>query len=174
MARFDKYTFKEYSANFPELFTKERNKLKRILTTDARIEHCGSSAIKGLGGKGIIDIFISVNKKDMRKNRIKLQKSGYVFKPSGGSKERDYFEREYVYGGNARRVHLHLTSHNSFEIRRAVALVKYLRTHPVELKQYATIKKKAVKYAKGEGKKYREYKQGFLERLGEKALREFG
>ena len=174
MVTFKKYTFRKYSENFPLLFRKEKNKLRKILTKDARIEHGGSSAIKGLGGKGIIDIFISVKKKDIKKNRNNLQKAGYVFKPSGGSKEREYFEREYLYRGNARRVHLHLTFHNSFEMRRAVAFVKYLQSHPDKVKEYAKIKKDAVKYAKGEGKKYREYKKKFLEKLGEEALKEFG
>jgi len=170
---FKKYVFRKYSANFPQLFKKERNKLKKILIKGARIEHVGSTAVKGLGGKGIIDILISVNKPKVKENKKILQKAGYLFNSSGSSKQRKFFMKEYASKNNVRRVHLHLTFHNSFESRRALSFVKYLRAHPDKIKEYAKIKEKAIKYAKGQGEKYREYKNKLLEKLGKEALKEF-
>jgi len=171
--KFKKYVFKEYSQKFPDLFNKEKNKLKHILTKDAIIEHIGSSAIPGLGGKGIIDILISVMKKNIEKNKEELQGHKYIFKPNAGSKERKYFEKDYVYDKKTRRVHIHLTFHNSSEFKQKVALVKYLKKHPEVAKKYIKIKKDAVRHARGEGKKYGEYKLKFLEKLNKKALKEF-
>lgn len=57
-----KYVFRRYNSKYELLFNKEKAKLKKILPK-AKIEHVGSTAVKGLGGKGIIDISIIVPKK---------------------------------------------------------------------------------------------------------------
>jgi GrpB-like predicted nucleotidyltransferase (UPF0157 family) len=171
--KFQKYIFRGYSSKFPALFNKEKHKLENILTKDARIKHIGSSAIPGLGGKGIIDVLVAVKKKNINENREKLQKYNYVFKPNAGSKERKFFEKDYVYGRKTRRVHVHLTSYNGSEFRQKTAFIEYLKKHPEVVGEYAKLKKEATKYAKGEGKKYREYKHKFLEKLNKKALKEF-
>jgi GrpB-like predicted nucleotidyltransferase (UPF0157 family) len=173
VAGFKKYIFRKYLENSPRLFKREKIKLKKILPKDARIEHCGSSAVPGLGGKGIIDIFISVCLKDVRKSKEMLQKAGYSLNSDLGGRDRVFFERDYITDGRTRRVHLHLTHHNSFQIRKAVALVRYMRKYPESAKEYAQIKKEAVRYAKGSGEKYRQYKKAFVERLGRMALKEF-
>lgn len=170
---FEKYTFKKYSEDYPLLFKREKLKLKKILGSSAVIEHFGSTAIKGLGGKGIIDIIISVNKKNLKKSNLKLQKAGYVFKPFSGAPERDFFYKKYVYHSKERRVHVHLTFHNSIEIRRAIAFVRYMNKHPEKVKEYVKIKKEGVKFANGDGAKYREYKDKFLKKLSKAALKEF-
>jgi len=170
--RFQKYKFRRYSSKFPTLFKRERSKLRKILPKDAIIEHCGSSAVPGLGGKGMIDIFISVKKKDGLVVKKKLQKAKYIF-IGGGGPSRDYFEKHYTYAGKHRSVHLHIVPHKNPQFKRAVAFVCYLKSHPKEKEKYAELKKKAVKHAKGEAKKYREYKHKFLQELGKKALGKF-
>ena len=70
-----KYSFNKYSKKYHQLFNKEKIKLKKIFLK-AKVEHIGSSSIKGLGGKGIIDIAISVPKKEIQSTRKKLQKEG--------------------------------------------------------------------------------------------------
>src|SRR3989338_7493653 len=173
MTKFNKYTFRKYSKDFPNLFRKERTKLRKILTKDSKIEHCGSTAIIGMGGKGIIDIFISVNKRYIKKNRNRLEKAGYIFRSNAGNKDRQFFEKEYIYLKSIRRIHLHLTSHNSFEIRRAVSFVKYMNTHPNKIKKYEEIKKSAVQHAKGKGSSYRTHKKQYLNKLSKETLKEF-
>ena len=58
---FKKYSFNKYLDIYRKLFIKEKYKLVSILP-NAKIEHVGSTSIIGLGGKGIIDIAISVPK----------------------------------------------------------------------------------------------------------------
>ena len=135
-----------------------------------RIEHCGSSAVKGLGGKGIIDILVSVKKQDLKKANKSLQKEGYTFKPNSGDKWRDFFNKIYTYNKAKRLVHIHLTFHNSHEFKRHLALVDYLKNHLEDAKEYAKIKKDAVKCAKGEGERYRKYKNKFIQRIEKRAL----
>ncbi len=167
----EKYTFKPYKKNFPKLYQREKVKLKKILTKDTKIEHIGSTAVPKLKGKGIIDIIISINKKNIKKIKDKLQKAGYEFKPKAGDKNRFFFEKDYKHKGKIRRVHLQLTHHNSYVWRRSIAVRDYLRKNPKQSKRYAEIKKKAVK--KGKGKAYRKYKKSFLDKLEKKALNLF-
>lgn len=59
-----KYVFRPYDPIFPKLFIKEKNRLKKFLGRTVLIEHVGSTAIPGLGGKGIIDIAIAAPDKN--------------------------------------------------------------------------------------------------------------
>jgi GrpB-like predicted nucleotidyltransferase (UPF0157 family) len=58
-----KYVFKPYSKNFPELFQKEKERIVSNLNLPLVIEHIGSTAVPGLGGKGIIDIGIATDRR---------------------------------------------------------------------------------------------------------------
>jgi len=161
----EKYIFRGHGKNFSNLYKRERVKLRKILIKDAKIEHIGSTAVPGLGGKGIIDIIISVNKKNIGKTKNKLKERGYEFKPEAGDKERLFFEKDYQYKGKTRRVHLHLTPHNSLVWREFIAVRDCLIENKRYAKEYAKIKKKAVKICKGKGKIYRKYKKDFLEKI---------
>jgi GrpB-like predicted nucleotidyltransferase (UPF0157 family) len=66
-----KYTFTKYKTDYPQLYQRERTKLKKILPR-ARFEHIGSTAIPKLGGKGIIDILIGVKKNQIKTTIKKL------------------------------------------------------------------------------------------------------
>ena len=60
-----KYVFRPYSEIFPKLFAAEKIRIAKSIETDGVIEHVGSTAIPGLGGKGIIDIAIAVDKEKL-------------------------------------------------------------------------------------------------------------
>ena len=49
-----KYVFKPYNPKFPVLFEQEKQRIASHLKEKAPIEHVGSTAVPGLGGKGII------------------------------------------------------------------------------------------------------------------------
>ena len=158
MADLKKYSFKKYSEKYKQLFNKEKTKLKKIFPR-AKIEHVGSSSIKGLGGKGMIDVAISIPKKEIQNAIKKLQRNGYDFRPSGGDKERSFFQKIIKYNGNERRVHIQLTHSDSKTWKSMIAVRDYLQKNKEAVKEYARVKKEATKHANGEGKKYREYKK---------------
>lgn len=171
LQNFEKYKFRKYNKNYPVLFRTEKYRLRKILPNDAKIEHIGSTSVPGLGGKGIIDIFISVKKKDWARSLYILQKKDYLFFPLGGSDERKFFQKDYKYREKTRRVHIHLTYHNSQEFKRSIAVINYLKNNKEAVKEYSEIKKKAVKVARGDGWKYRKYKQKFLDKIETKAIK---
>lgn len=106
-----KYTFKPYGALFPTLFLRETEGIAPHLPSDALIEHIGSTAVPGLGGKGIIDIAVAVPKSCMESVCSELQKLGYEFRLIFSTPDRFYF---IIYlpdpEEGTRRYHLHLTN----------------------------------------------------------------
>lgn len=174
MAEFRKYVFRNYSERFPGMFRRERDRIRKLLGKGAIIEHCGSTAVPGLGGKGIVDVCISVRKNEWEKSKERLIRAGYSFHPEDGSSLRYFFHRDYTYSGVTRRVHVHLTFDRSIEFRRHVALVKYMRAHPEVARKYEAVKMRAVRRCKGSGEAYRRTKEKFLEKTSRKALEEFG
>ena len=168
----DKFVYKSYSKNFRDLFIKEKRKLKKFLPKNIKIEHIGSTAVPEMGGKGIIDIMIITNKKELKKILDLIKKNGYNYYGDGkNNRERKFFDKLYRYRGKKRFVHVHLTFKGSSEVKKILALRDYLITHPDEVSKYAEIKKKVTKYSKGNRDKYLNYKKKFLEKLNTKALK---
>ena len=168
----NKYSFKKYSKKFSKLYQLERKQLRKIIR-HALIMHTGSTAVPGLGGKGIIDVEIAVPRKYRLRARKKLEKAGHTYKESGGDAERFFLRRDYKYRRKTRRVHLHLTWLNSPNWKKTLAIVWYMKQNPAVADEYARIKKKAVIFAKGDGEKYRKYKDNYLKNLTKKALRDY-
>lgn len=172
MAGLKKYSFKKYSEKYKQLFNKEKSKLKKIFPL-AEIEHVGSTAVPGLGGKGIIDIAIKISKNKRNQFMKKLEKLGYETNlEHKKNNKRIFFQKRINYGMKERRIHIHLVFDNVFW-NSFIVVRDYFKTHDKQRKEYAKIKKEAVKYAKCEGKKYRKYKNSFLERILKLALKEY-
>ncbi|MBL7058833.1 GrpB family protein [Candidatus Pacearchaeota archaeon] len=169
-----KFVFNKYNKKFKELYKREKRKLKKILPGTAKTEHIGSSSVDGLSGKGIIDIIVSVPKKEFVKTRKNLEKNGWWFRPKAKpQRDRRFLEKRYKYRKLIRIVHLHLTYHNSFVWKRFISLRDYLKKNKAACKEYEKVKKRAVAYAKGEGKDYRAYKNKFMKKIEKEALKEF-
>lgn len=160
-----KYIFKQYNPIFPKLYQKEEQRLKQILGDQYSIEHIGSTAVPNLGGKGIIDIMVSVPRKLMNQTSQLLQKAGYEFSASGGDKERLFHKRD--------RYHVHVTFLGSESRKKAVAFRDYLIQHPKDLQRYAQIKQKAATEANEDRDIYLKVKQPIIDEIIQKAYAEF-
>ena len=139
-----KYVFKPYSKIFPDLFEREKERISSHIK-HLMIEHVGSTAVPNLGGKGIIDIAIAVDRKEMESVSKRLQELGYEFRPMYSTPDRFYFviflpdpEEE------TRRYHVHLTYPECSEWKEFIGFRDYLRSHPEEAQEYGEIKRKAA------------------------------
>lgn len=111
---YGKYIFSPYHPLFEELFKKELTRLKKFLDKDILIEHVGSTAIKGLGGKGIIDILIGAPRDRLKKVTKNLQSAGYEFIPKASTAGRLFFQQDLLDPvERVRGYHIHLTFKNS-------------------------------------------------------------
>lgn len=160
----NKYVFKPYNQLFPELFAKEKARINEHLFPTS-IEHVGSTSVPELGGKGIIDIAIAVEKQCMEEAKNKLQELSYEFRPSFSTPERFYLVAYLTDPEeNIRRYHIHLTYLESKQWKELITFRDYLRTHPEAREEYANIKKKAADMANHDGEQYRKIKEPIIEK----------
>ena len=160
-----KYVFRKYDKNFPKFFEKEKILLARIIPFYLKIEHIGSTSIPDLGGKGIVDVLLVVDKNRINLAKFILVKHGFFHMSEVLHKSRISFFKNYGFLFFKRRVHIHLTYPKSKTLRETLKFKHLLLTNPDLAKQYAEIKQKGVKIAAGNGKVYRKYKKKFVERL---------
>lgn len=143
----DKYIFRPYSPIFPKLFEKEKDRIQKIIGPKVLIEHIGSTAVPGLGGKGVIDISLAAPKSDWQNIKTKLKITGYDYKKKEPEREK---ERLFLMANlpdkelGTRIYHIHLTYPESTELKKEIGFRDYLRNHPKELSEYAEIKKDAA------------------------------
>ena len=155
-----KYVFKPYSNRFPELFEKEKRRLINGIKENIAIEHIGSTAIPNLGGKGIIDIAIAVNKEYIKSISKQLQKTGYEFRPTASTSDRLFFRIDLPDKEEGQRIyHIHLTYLKSKDWEELISFRDYLRNNPEEARKYAKIKKKAALQANEDREKYIKIKE---------------
>jgi GrpB-like predicted nucleotidyltransferase (UPF0157 family) len=160
-----KYVYKPYSNLFPELFLKEKVRILHALDIECtNIEHIGSTAIPGLGGKGIIDIGLTVAKNDIESAYYMIESLGYLFRETGSSPERWFFRIDLPDSQEGmRRYHLHLSFPESIEWKKLIAFRDYLRLHPAAMQEYADLKRKSAEEVNEDGALYRKKKSSFFE-----------
>ncbi len=162
----NKYVFKPYNKDYPYLFQVEKQLIIRSLSSLAVVEHIGSTAIEGLGGKGIVDIMVGISPSCWKQSKAELVAStGYEYREKASVEERWFFRKDIMHQTQMQRIHLHLTNFNGADWKAKIAFRNYLRMHPEIAIQYVHIKQEAVAFAKGEGEKYLAYKDSFIKRI---------
>ena len=145
-----------------KFFEKEKLRLNELLPPNSKIEHIGSTSVPGLGGKGVVDILIITNKKNIDKTKKLLVQSNYEIISHVSDLDRTSFKKDYWRLFSRRRVHLHLTFLNSKTARETIKFRDNLRRSLSLQKRYEGLKKKAVKIAQGKGEIYRKLKERFM------------
>jgi GrpB-like predicted nucleotidyltransferase (UPF0157 family) len=161
----DKYAYREYSSDYPRLFEIERDRLRRALEIPAQIEHIGSTAVVGLGGKGILDVGIGVACQDRSSAREQLSRAGYEYRAKASTASRDFFRADYCDGRDVTRVHIHLLVRSETEWTQLLRFRDYLRCHPTRMQEYADTKASAAREACGDGSKYIALKDAVLQKV---------
>ncbi|MCD4759885.1 GrpB family protein [archaeon] len=151
------------------LFNKEKIKLQRILPKTTKIEHVGGTAVPSLGGKKIIDIFIAVPKKSIKRIKNLLEKNKYKYDSQWGN--RMFFIKKYKTKGGFHRFNIHLLPLKDIEFSNAIILREYLKNNKTTVKDYIRHKKQGIKVSKGNGKKYRDYKNPFMVKIIKDAIK---
>lgn len=113
-----KYVYRKTPRVVFSRYTTEAKNIKKNIPY-AKVHHVGSTAIKNMGGKGILDILIVVPKHNMIKARDMLKLLGFDYRIKASNKERFFFIKKYLdkNTGLLETVHCHLTYNNSIEER---------------------------------------------------------
>ena len=131
----------EHNENWAAWYADEEKYLKGNLPADRikRISHIGSTAVKGIWAKPIIDILVEVSaESDLQQFKPILEQAGYLCMSE--ESERLSFNKGYTENGFAERVyHLHLRKAGNND---ELYFRDYLNAHPDVAKEYEKLKLK--------------------------------
>lgn len=154
----------EYDPRWPALYEAERDRiLAAVGDSMLRLEHIGSTAVPGLGGKPIIDIVAAVRQLHDAERCIQpLQGIGYEYVP-----EYDELipERRYFHKGppEARSFHLHVVELTSEFWESHLLFRDWLRSHPEDAHEYHELKHRLAARFGRDREGYTEAKSPFIE-----------
>ncbi|MFN2589574.1 MAG: GrpB family protein [Actinomycetota bacterium] len=117
-----------YDPAWPERFEAEARRIRTALGAVAkRIDHIGSTAVRGLAGKPVIDIQVSVaSLQPVDDYRIPLERLGYEYRHDPDTPEHEYFFRDV---NGVRAYQSHVCSAGSRWERAHLAFRDHLRAH---------------------------------------------
>lgn len=157
----NKYEYKEYDPKYADLFEKEKARILTACQFPIEIEHIGSTSIRGVGGKGIIDILLGAEDCKISDIFQYLESLGYLFRKDYSTDDRFYFK--YVAKdttGTDQLYHLHLVKRSSEEFKLLIFFRDYLKTHPNEVREYENLKRLSSKK-----EEYQKNKAPFIEKI---------
>jgi len=151
-----------YSKRFAPTFNKERRKISAALGK-CEIQHVGSTAVPGLGGKGIVDIMIALDNwkgenevieklRSLGFKHIHPKQRGWIFLSRTGPTK---------YGDT----HLHLVKKGSYPYREMLTFRDHMRSHPKEAERYWKLKLSWFKETRGVRRRYTAAKESYVKNI---------
>ncbi len=185
-----KITIEKYNPGWEKKFEDEKELIRKILfDLDPIIEHIGSTSVKGLGAKPIIDIMVGINSEfdlDEPVNRMIKAEYFYIQIYESIFPERRFFIKPIQKTGSAkiinnelllpeiesmsRSYHVHLVYQKSHFWRRHILFRNILRTNPVIKENYFKLKMELSALEWKNSNEYAKAKSAFIESV----LKKFG
>ena len=154
-----------YDARWARDFLEIREELQAALGPLAmKIEHVGSTSVRGLAAKPIIDIDVVIRDTSLFGDvAAALAKIGYYHEGDLGIAGREAFG----YDGKAhlRAHHLYVCARDSAELKRHIAFRNYLRANPDAVRAYGRIKEEGARLYPDDIEKYIAHKAPFIEKI---------
>jgi GrpB-like predicted nucleotidyltransferase (UPF0157 family) len=157
-----------YNEQWVSLFKEEANKFYEIFGSEIiHIHHIGSTSIKGLKAKPIIDI-MPVVKNISRVDEFDAVMIDIGYEPKGenGISGRRYFQK----GGDNRTHHIHIYEFENPQIERHLAFRDYLRAHLDAVKKYGSLKEELSQRFPFDIKSYIKGKEQLVLEIERKAM----
>ena len=128
----------DYDPNWPELFTREADRIRSLLGGQAlRIEHAGSTSVPGLAAKPIIDLLLVVADSAAEDAYAPaLEAAGYVLR----IREPDWYQHR-MFKGPDTEINLHVFSSGCPEIDHMLMFRDWLRSNAADRDLYARTKR---------------------------------
>lgn len=160
----------DYRPEWEKMFQEEEKKIRKILGKNCiAVYHIGSTSVKGLPAKPIIDIMPVV--KDISlvdSHDPEFRALGYDCRGEFGIPGR----RFYAKGRDRRTHHIHIFEKSSeADIKRHLAVRDYLRSHPDTAREYAELKKSLAARYPHDNDGYCDGKDAYMKGLEQKALK---
>lgn len=162
----------DYQKNYPVIYEKEKDNLLNIYKSKIKyIDHVGSTSIKGIKSKPIIDINIQTDDLEDFKNFTESEVEGDIYtvkkEPTLGG---DYLIRKEEDGKVKAFIHVYKTG----DINGLTSMMfrDYLNNHEDEKKRYEELKLELYNKYKDDRKKYTSGKDKYIKEVIQKAMNE--
>ncbi|MGG2071893.1 GrpB family protein [Lysinibacillus irui] len=159
-----KVVLSEYDLNWGEQFLYEKRRIQKVIGHALLgIEHIGSTSIKGLKAKPIIDILLGVKSIEEVPELIEaLSNIDYEYVPKLELMDRRFF-RKGLWGQGT--CHLHVCEYNSKEWNDKCLFRDYLRINPQAAKEYETLKEQLANHFQYDRQTYTKKKGPFIQKI---------
>ncbi len=128
------------------------------------IEHVGSTSVRGLSAKPIIDIDVVIeDAAAFGAATAALGRIGYRHEGDLGIAGREAFS--YDGKEHLRKHHLYVCTRDSAELKRHIAFRDYLRSHPEAAREYGRLKEEGAALHPRDIDGYMEHKAPLIERI---------
>jgi GrpB-like predicted nucleotidyltransferase (UPF0157 family) len=160
----------DYDPAWVGVFEALREQVAGVLgETASAIEHVGSTAVRGLAAKPIVDIDVLLASEGMLPEAVaRLARLSYVHQGDLGIPERETF----LTPAGAPAHHLYVCPPHSREFQRHLAFRDYLRAHPTEAKAYGDLKKALAAQFRDDREAYMAGKDELVRELLARAMTE--
>lgn len=162
-----KVRLSEFNENWARMFEMEAQFLQTIFGDEIiRFEHFGSTSVKGLKAKPVIDMMVLV--KDIEKVdsfNDKMASLGYDVAGEWGIPGRRLFRK----GGENRTHHIHFYQVDHPQIDRHLIFRDYLRSHPEAAEKYSHFKEELAQRFENTSE-YSPAKKEFVQEMEQQAL----
>lgn len=162
----------DYREDYPKIYEKEKEELLKLYKDKIKtIDHVGSTSIKNIKSKPIIDILIQTDDLDDFKAYTESNIEGETYtvkkEPTMGG---DYLIRKEENGKVKAFIHVYKT--NDMNGLTSIMFRDYLNSHEDEKKRYEQLKLELYKKYKNERKLYTHGKDQYIKDVITKALKE--
>lgn len=165
-----KISIAEYSEAWPQLFQREQAELRAALgNAAAAIEHIGSTSVKGLAAKPMIDIMVGLADFALAEAMVpKIVALGYdyIARYNAIMPFRRFLVRE---AGELRTHQIHMVEINSEFWNRHILFRDYLRANPSLMQEYAALKRQLAERDWADVNDYADAKTEFIRRAEKQA-----
>lgn len=157
-----KFKIYPFNSKFLEVFEEKKKKICEVME-DCDIHHIGSTAVFGLGGKGIIDIMIGINNwKESKEIVEKLKSIGFAhIHPK---------ENERIFLSNKKEsdigdFHIHITKKGGNIYNDILVFRDYLKKNKKEVSNFYKLKIKWHTESNGDRKIYGKLKGEYIKKI---------
>jgi GrpB-like predicted nucleotidyltransferase (UPF0157 family) len=155
------FEYKKYSSEYEREFEQMKKSISDLSPRKLVIHHVGSTSVRGLGGKGIIDISIGIGKWSDADDILKILKK-LGFKHFHEIENHNLFvsTKALCEEGD---FHVHISRIGTKKYVDTLSFRDCLRSHPEISKEYAELKRKIFKECEGDRKVYKAMKHRWFE-----------
>ena len=151
-----------YNNKWPLVFETIKKEIKKnIFDNNIIIEHIGSTSVKNLDSKPIIDILIGVKSDDLDKYIDPIKNLGYIYIKKYETETPN--RRFFFFEKNKKRIaHIHLVKKNSKWFKRHILFRNELRENKIIRKKYQQLKYSLSKKEWKNSNEYADAKTKFI------------